>query len=46
VGTSVLASNIGAWIAFYEPAVPLVVLSVTLIFAPKGLAGFLIRRRK
>jgi branched-chain amino acid transport system permease protein len=46
VGTSVLASNIGAWIAFYEPAVPLVVLSATLILAPKGLAGFLTRRRK
>jgi len=46
VGTSVLASNIGAWIAFYEPAVPLVVLCATLILAPKGLAGFLARRRK
>jgi len=46
VGTSVLASSIGAWIAFYEPAVPLVVLAATLILAPKGLAGFLSRRRK
>jgi len=46
VGTSVLASSIGAWIAFYEPAVPLVVLCATLILAPKGLAGFLARRRK
>jgi branched-chain amino acid transport system permease protein len=46
VGTSVLASSIGAWIAFYEPAVPLVVLAATLILAPKGLAGFLARRRK
>ena len=46
VGTSVLASSIGAWIAFYEPAVPLVVLCVTLILAPRGLAGFLARRRK
>jgi len=46
VGTSVLASSVGAWIAFYEPAVPLVVLSATLILAPKGLAGFLARRRK
>jgi branched-chain amino acid transport system permease protein len=46
VGTSVLASNVGAWIAFYEPAVPLVVLSATLILAPKGLAGLLARKRK
>ena len=46
VGTSLLASGIGAWIAFYEPAVPLVVLCATLIVAPKGLAGFLSRRRK
>jgi branched-chain amino acid transport system permease protein len=46
VGTSVLASNIGAWIAFYEPAVPLVVLCATLILAPKGLAGFLSRRKR
>jgi branched-chain amino acid transport system permease protein len=46
VGTSVLASNVGAWIAFYEPAVPLVVLSATLILAPKGLAGLLTRRRR
>jgi len=46
VGTSVLASSIGAWIAFYEPAVPLVVLCATLILAPRGLAGFLARRRK
>jgi branched-chain amino acid transport system permease protein len=29
VGTSVLASIVGPWISFYEPIVPLVVLSVT-----------------
>jgi len=46
VGTSLLASSIGSWIAFYEPAVPLVVLCATLILAPKGLAGFLARRKK
>ena len=46
VGTSVLASIFGSWIAFYEPAVPLVVLCATLVLAPKGLAGFLSRRRK
>ena len=46
VGTSVLASYVGAWIAFYEPAVPLIVLSATLIVAPRGLAGVLTQRRK
>jgi len=46
VGTSLLASSIGAWVAFYEPAIPLIVLCATLVLAPKGLAGFLTRRRK
>ena len=46
VGSSVVASGIGACIAVYEPAIPLVVLSATLILAPKGLAGFLARKRK
>ena len=46
VGTSLLAASIGAWIAFYEPAIPLVVLCATLILAPKGLAGFLAKRRR
>lgn len=45
VGTSVLASIFGSWIAFYEPAVPLVVLCATLVLAPKGLAGVLSRRK-
>lgn len=46
VGTSVLASVVGPWISFYEPIVPLVVLSVTLIVAPRGLAGLRFRRSK
>ena len=44
VGTTILASIIGPWVAFYEPVIPLVVLSATLILAPKGLAGLRIRR--
>jgi branched-chain amino acid transport system permease protein len=46
VGTSELASLLGPWVAFYEPVIPLVVLSVTLILAPKGLAGIGLRRRR
>jgi len=46
VGTSVLASLVGPWVAFYEPVIPLLVLSATLILAPKGLAGVRIRRGK
>jgi branched-chain amino acid transport system permease protein len=46
VGTTLLASALGPWIAFYEPVIPLVVLSATLILAPKGLAGLRFRRRR
>jgi branched-chain amino acid transport system permease protein len=46
VGTSELASFLGPWIAFYEPVIPLIVLSATLILAPRGLAGIRLRRRK
>ena len=46
VGTSELASLVGAWVAFYEPVIPLLVLSATLILAPRGLAGINLRRRK
>jgi branched-chain amino acid transport system permease protein len=46
VGTSELASILGPWIAFYEPVIPLIVLSATLILAPRGLAGITLRRRK
>ena len=46
VGTTVLALIVGPWVAFYEPVIPLVVLSATLILAPKGLAGLRIRRGK
>jgi branched-chain amino acid transport system permease protein len=39
VGTSMLSALVGPWVAFYEPVIPLIVLSVTLIIAPRGLAG-------
>jgi len=46
VGTSMLASIIGPWVSFYEPIIPLIVLSITLIVAPRGLAGLRVRRGK
>jgi len=46
VGTSVLASLVGPWVTLYEPVIPLIVLSATLIIAPKGLAGVHVRRWK
>jgi branched-chain amino acid transport system permease protein len=46
VGTSVLASLVGPWVTLYEPVIPLIVLSATLIIAPRGLAGLRLRRRK
>jgi branched-chain amino acid transport system permease protein len=46
VGTSVLASLVGPWVSFYEPIIPLLVLSGTLIIAPRGLAGLRVRRGK
>jgi branched-chain amino acid transport system permease protein len=46
VGTSELASLLGPWVAFYEPVIPLIILSATLVLAPRGLAGISLRRRK
>jgi branched-chain amino acid transport system permease protein len=46
VGTSVLSALVGPWISFYEPVIPLVVLSVTLIISPRGLAGVRLRSGK
>jgi branched-chain amino acid transport system permease protein len=46
VGTTELASIFGPWLAFYEPVIPLLVLSATLVLAPRGLAGISLRRRK
>jgi branched-chain amino acid transport system permease protein len=46
VGTSVLSALVGPWISFYEPVIPLIVLSVTLIISPRGLAGVRLRSGK
>jgi branched-chain amino acid transport system permease protein len=46
VGTSALASIVGPWVTLYEPVIPLIVLSATLIIAPRGLAGVRFRRSK
>jgi branched-chain amino acid transport system permease protein len=46
VGTSVLASLVGPWVTLYEPVIPLIVLSATLIIAPRGLAGIGPGRRR
>lgn len=39
LGTRFLAGEIGAWIIAYRPLIPLVFIVVTLLLAPKGLAG-------
>ena len=46
VGTSMLSALVGPWVALYEPVIPLLVLSATLIIAPRGLAGVRVRRGK
>jgi len=46
VGTSMLSSFVGPWVALYEPVIPLLVLSATLIIAPRGLAGVRVRSGK
>lgn len=38
-GTRVLAGELGAWVIAYRPLVPLIFIVVTLLLAPKGLAG-------
>jgi branched-chain amino acid transport system permease protein len=44
VGTSILASHVAPWVTLYEPVIPLLVLSGTVILAPRGLAGVHLRR--
>jgi branched-chain amino acid transport system permease protein len=39
LGTRFLAGEIGAWIIAYRPLIPLVFIVVTLLVAPRGLAG-------
>ncbi len=39
LGTSYLASLVGAWVIPYRPLIPLLAIAVTLLVAPSGLAG-------
>ena len=39
LGTSYLASWLGAWVIPYRPLIPLVAIAITLLLAPKGLVG-------
>lgn len=45
LGTSYLASWLGAWVIPYRPLVPLVAIAVTLLLAPQGLMGVNWRKR-
>lgn len=38
-GTRILAGEIGPWIIAYRPLVPLAFIVITLLIAPKGIAG-------
>jgi len=44
LGTSYLASWLGAWVIPYRPLIPLIAIVVTLLLAPSGLAGVNWRR--
>lgn len=39
LGTSYLATLVGAWVIPYRPLIPLVAIAVTLLVLPRGLAG-------
>jgi len=39
LGTSYLASWLGAWVIPYRPLIPLMAIVITLLLAPSGLAG-------
>lgn len=39
LGTRYLSSAIGSWIIPYRPVIPLAIMSLTLLFAPRGLTG-------
>jgi branched-chain amino acid transport system permease protein len=39
LGTRFLAGEIGSWLIAYRPLIPLVFIVVTLLLAPRGLAG-------
>ena len=39
LGTIFLAGEFGSWLIAYRPLIPLVFIVVTLLLAPRGLAG-------
>lgn len=39
LGTRFLASELGSWLIAYRPLIPLIIIVITLMFAPRGLAG-------
>lgn len=39
LGTRFLAGELGSWLIAYRPLIPLIIIAVTLMFAPQGLAG-------
>ena len=39
LGTGYLSIIVGSWVIPYRPIIPLVIMSLTLLFAPKGLTG-------
>ena len=39
LGTRFLASELGSWLIAYRPLIPLIIIAVTLMFAPQGIAG-------
>jgi branched-chain amino acid transport system permease protein len=39
LGTRILVSALGTWVSPYRPLIPLVVMSIMLLLAPRGLVG-------
>jgi len=43
LGTGYLSLTVGTWIAPYRPIIPLTIMAITLLFAPRGLTGISLR---
>ena len=39
LGTRFLAGELGSWLIAYRPLIPLIIIAVTLMFAPRGITG-------
>lgn len=39
LGTRFLAGELGSWLIAYRPLIPLIIIVVTLMFAPRGITG-------